>query len=246
MTVSLLSKAPELHSIRLKVSDVAVSCDPPTSKIPLQLTGTLYIDEQRLVFASADSSLVFALDYPSIVIHAVSRDGDPARHHLYCQLDGPFPGTARSQRPDDDDGNASDASDADDTNDAEEFSELRFCPSDNQILDEMFSAMSDCAALNPDYTDEQDMESDVEVDKYDRNERREDGGCHSDSYSDNDNDNNVHTISSFDPSDFITSAEQIDQLTPAGKIIFKHLESVITLPEGWDPSTDKYTGNTSE
>ncbi|KAJ1801708.1 hypothetical protein LPJ77_006024 [Coemansia sp. RSA 2523] len=63
--------------------------------------------------------------------------------------------------------------------------------------------MSDCAAMNPD------------------TDTDEDDGDESD----------VQAIDEFDPASFITSEDQLDQLTPQGRQVLEHLESVIVTAD---------------
>ncbi|KAJ2087619.1 Methylosome subunit pICln [Coemansia sp. RSA 986] len=152
----------------------------------------------------------FSLDYQSIVIHAVSRGCDEDAY-LYCQLDGLFPGTSTE--------------DSDDSGDDEQFAELRFYPANEQTLDDMFKAMSECAALNPDQ-DESDNEE--EEDLYHSGNNQEDYdrvGVNGDK---SNTDSAICQLGSFDPSGFITSPDQLDQLTPEGRAVLAHLESVIS------------------
>ncbi|KAJ1812379.1 hypothetical protein LPJ56_005518 [Coemansia sp. RSA 2599] len=206
MPAILLKQLPDISGPRLSAPNTMIRCDPSTTSVPSK-KGTLYIDDHQLVFFSEQSSSGFALDYPSIVIHAVSRE--PAEssdsHHLYCQLAIQLPG---SQKTDD-----SAQDDAD-----EAFSELRIYPDDKTILDEMFAAMSECAALNPDDDDEVYSDDEDQV-------------GHDEDRDDEDDDPAIQPIGEFDPSNFITSIDQLDKLTPEGRAVLKHLESVIVLPQ---------------
>ncbi|KAJ2847577.1 hypothetical protein IWW36_003784 [Coemansia brasiliensis] len=78
--------------------------------------------------------------------------------------------------------------------------ELRIYMDENQ-LDEMFGKMCECVASHPDPASEDEL-----------GEMADD----------------IQVIDSFDSSQFITSSEQLDQLTPRGQEVLKHLESVIT------------------
>ncbi|KAJ2738953.1 hypothetical protein GGI20_006187, partial [Coemansia sp. BCRC 34301] len=190
----------------LAAARTRVACDPSNASV--DGLGTLYIDEQRLVFFSSEAASGFAIDYPTIVIHAVSRstDTDSVGSHLYCQLDGPFPGCTVLDDDDDD-----------------QFVELKFFPESEQLLDDMFKAMSDCAALNPDDGDESCSDiDDMCVGDY------QDGAASKDDEENVDGDDSaVQTIDDFASSEFITTADDLDRLTPQGKATLAHLESVI-------------------
>ncbi|KAJ2071931.1 hypothetical protein GGH13_003028 [Coemansia sp. S155-1] len=234
MPVTLLSQLPTLSHTRFTADRTRVSCDPPSDSA--NGLGALYIDEQRVVFFSTESNRGFSIDYPTIVIHAVSRSTDGVGAHLYCQLDGPFPESIKSD-------------DSEEEDEDEQFAELKFIPEDEKIrkyirhvsilvqckqdlnallvsvVDDMFKAMSDCAALNPDDDEGSGSESDLDdicVGDY------QDGSASEDENEEgNDDESAVQTIEEFDSSEFITTADDLDRLTPKGKEILAHLESVI-------------------
>ncbi|KAJ1953558.1 hypothetical protein GGI12_005991, partial [Dipsacomyces acuminosporus] len=201
MTVTILHEKPALSSVRFTSECTRIASDPPSSNA--ETTGTLYVDERQLVFYSEQPKAGgFSVDYQSIVIHAISRDsGDDA--HLYCQLDGPFPGSKRAI------GQDGENSDDEEQDGDEIFCELRFFPKDSSILDSLFDAMSECAALNP------DTQSGNEGDDGDDGDDAYVGQFH-DGVPDSitADDNTVTAIDEFDPSDFFTSADQADKLTP--------------------------------
>jgi nucleotide-sensitive chloride channel 1A len=75
-------------------------------------------------FSDVDNGGGFGVDFPTIMCHALARE--PSFHFtkacVYCQLDS----------------------------DDEQFHELRFVPQQQQQLDAIYKAFSECAALNPD------------------------------------------------------------------------------------------------
>eukprot|EP00455_Lapot_gusevi_P047625 TRINITY_DN6467_c0_g1_i2.p1 TRINITY_DN6467_c0_g1~~TRINITY_DN6467_c0_g1_i2.p1 ORF type:complete len:203 (-),score=63.00 TRINITY_DN6467_c0_g1_i2:44-622(-) len=91
--------------------------------------GDLFITSRQVIWLSSqDASKGFALDFPSISIHAVCRDPDSyPLPCIYCQLD---------------------------LGDEEEINEVRFVPSDAETLDILFHSFSEGASLNPDPEDE--------------------------------------------------------------------------------------------
>ncbi|KAJ2795149.1 Methylosome subunit pICln [Coemansia helicoidea] len=97
---------------------------------------------------------------------------------------------------------------AESDDDDEQFSELRFYPGDADELDAMFDALCACAALNPDAGDE--------------SEDSAGGGGGSDKAGDV-----IRQIDDLDPSALITSEDQLDRLTPRGRDVLAHLESVL-------------------
>ncbi|KAJ2790217.1 hypothetical protein H4R20_007051 [Coemansia guatemalensis] len=85
--------------------------------------------------------------------------------------------------------------------------------------------MCDCAALNPDADDGSDSNSAINESYKSDADHEDDGGDDAEEYSDN-----IQTIGDFNPSDFITSADQLGQLSEEGKKVLAHLESVIVSP----------------
>ncbi|KAJ2547024.1 hypothetical protein EV175_005381, partial [Coemansia sp. RSA 1933] len=143
--------------------------------------------------------------------------------YLYCQLDGPFLGTSTGQSDDSDE-------DEDEDEDEERFAELRFYPKNEQNLDDMFKAMSECAALNPDPNDSDDRseeEGDGKEDLFHIGAGQKNASESKGNGTATNADSAISQISSFDPSGFITSPDQLDQLTPEGRAVLEHLESVI-------------------
>lgn len=108
--------------------------------------GTLYIAESRLAWVS-DRGEGFSLEYPSISLHAVSRDVNTfPRECLYLMIASSLGDDEREAKEKDDDDESSD----EDEEDCDVVSEIRFIPDNSAILDVMFKAMSDCQALHPD------------------------------------------------------------------------------------------------
>ncbi|XP_047660900.1 methylosome subunit pICln-like isoform X5 [Tachysurus fulvidraco] len=126
--------------------------------------GTLCVAESRVSWVDG-SGVGFSLDYPSISLHAISRDlsAYPAEH-LYVQVN-----SKREEDSKDDevkakeeaDGSGNDDEDDDDLSTGA-FTEIRFVPNDK--VENMFVAMSECQALHP---DPDDSDSDFDGDEYD-------------------------------------------------------------------------------
>ncbi|KAM5245742.1 methylosome subunit pICln isoform 3-T3 [Ctenodactylus gundi] len=119
-------------------------------------TGTLYIAESRLSWLDG-SGLGFSLEYPTISLHAVSRDLSAyPREHLYVMVNAKFG---------DDSKDPLDAEEGESDDDTEPVTEFRFVPSDKAALEAMFTAMCECQALHP---DPDDSDSDAyDGDEYD-------------------------------------------------------------------------------
>lgn len=166
-------------------------------------TGTLYVAETRLSWFDG-SGLGFALEYPSIGLHAISRDVSAfPQEHLYVMVNGKLSEESEMEMRDDEE-----EDDEDDDSEGEEernITEIRFVPSDKSALESMFSAMCDCQALHPDPED-QDSDSDFEGDEYDV-EEAEQGGA--------------------DVPTFYTCEEGLSSLTVEGQATLQRLEGML-------------------
>lgn len=118
--------------------------------------GTLFIAESRVSWVSEESQ-GFSLEYPSIALHAISRDLNTyPQPCLYLMIDCKI---------DEDEG--SEISEDSDDDETTAITEIRFIPDDNDALDSMFRAMSECQILHPDANDslsEEDNFEDAEED----------------------------------------------------------------------------------
>ncbi|XP_071453881.1 methylosome subunit pICln isoform X1 [Hetaerina americana] len=131
---------------------------PPTEGIKLQLpstsvminnreigSGIIFITESTLSWVNDDSGEGFALEYPHISLHAVSRDRSSCPHeNLYVMLDIPW---------DDPENEVQEVNSDDEDEDSVDMTELRFIPNDKGMLDAMFHAICECQALHPDPQD---------------------------------------------------------------------------------------------
>ncbi|XP_048217056.1 methylosome subunit pICln isoform X1 [Perognathus longimembris pacificus] len=89
-------------------------------------TGTLYIAESRLSWLDG-SGLGFSLEYPTISLHAVSRDLNAyPQEHLYVMVNAKFEEESRESLSDEEE-------DSDD--DVEPITEFRFVPSDKSACE---------------------------------------------------------------------------------------------------------------
>ncbi|CAI2169778.1 17932_t:CDS:2 [Funneliformis geosporum] len=117
---------------------VRVQFSPPAADALLG-KGTLWVTERQVYFYSWDTNNGLAIDYPTIIIHGISRhDTGPS---IYTQLDEKLNPLGRTSQ-----------SAAHDIEEEEEdhTSELKFIPDDIGALDAIFEAFSECAALHPD------------------------------------------------------------------------------------------------
>ncbi|NXJ66668.1 ICLN protein, partial [Rostratula benghalensis] len=127
-------------------------------------SGTLYIAESRLSWLE-NSGVGFSLDYPTISLHAVSRDLSAfPSEHLYVMVNAKFEEEGTKEPPVAEGEEEEEEEDSDD--DTEPIAEFRFVPSDKSALEAMFSAMCECQALHPD-PDDEDSDNDYEGEEYD-------------------------------------------------------------------------------
>mmetsp|Transcript_14410 Transcript_14410/g.31164 ORF Transcript_14410/g.31164 Transcript_14410/m.31164 type:complete len:231 (+) Transcript_14410:55-747(+) len=113
-------------------------------------TGTLYITTSRVVWISSTQQHTFALTYRQIVMHAISRSNAAVgKACIYLQLDD------GSEDMNDDYGeNGSDADGHENGELPDVAAELLLVPEDESKVDDIFKALCDCAALNPDTEEE--------------------------------------------------------------------------------------------
>lgn len=108
--------------------------------------GTLYIAESRVSWVGQDSS-GFSLEYPSVALHALSRDLQAFPEEcLYLMIDGDL---GEEEEPNE---NGED--------EERPASEIRFVPEDKSHLEAMYRAMSECQALHPDPAQPGDSDED--------------------------------------------------------------------------------------
>ncbi|CAO0798509.1 unnamed protein product [Mucor circinelloides] len=137
MTVTLLNQAPDVSSLKPRhiQKDTALLISPPLAGHQGPIFGELYVCEDQFYFYSESAQSGIAVEYPDIIIHAISRqDGQP---NIYCQLDSGlfFP---NQQLPEDEQERE------------ETVTELRLIPRDGGALEGIYMAMNECASLHPD------------------------------------------------------------------------------------------------
>uniref|UniRef100_A0A8C3R8S4 Methylosome subunit pICln n=2 Tax=Passeriformes TaxID=9126 RepID=A0A8C3R8S4_9PASS len=161
-------------------------------------TGTLYIAESRLSWLE-NSGVGFSLDYPTISLHAVSRDLSAfPRDHLYVMVNAKFEEETK-EAP------MTEGGEDDSDDDVEPIAEFRFVPGDKSALEAMFSAMCECQALHPD-PDDEDSDNDYEGDEYDVEARELEQG---------------------DIPSFYTYEEGLSHLTAEGQATLERLEGML-------------------
>lgn len=122
-------------------------------------SGTLYIAESRVSWLNPSGNGFF-LEYPSISLHAVSRDTNSfPQECLYLMTD-----IKLEDLPAEEDKAAENGGESDDDS-TDPITEIRFIPEDKAALDGMYKAMCDCQALHPDPEDSFSGEDDDEDDE---------------------------------------------------------------------------------
>ncbi|XP_061073185.1 methylosome subunit pICln isoform X2 [Conger conger] len=170
--------------------------------------GTLYVAETRLSWFDG-SGMGFSLEYPSISLHAISRDLSAyPQEHLYVMVNAKLSEESEMQEKDDDneDEDDDDEEDKNSDDDSGPITEIRFVPSDKSALEPMFSAMCECQALHPDPEDD-DSDNDFEGDEYDVEEAEQSHG---------------------DIPTFYTYEEGLSHLTAEGQATLNRLEGMLS------------------
>ncbi|GFY69057.1 methylosome subunit pICln [Trichonephila inaurata madagascariensis] len=115
--------------------------------------GTLYVSKSTLCWLST-SGQGFSLLYPSIAIHAISRDvNNFPEPCIFMMVNDKIvldedPNELSSAM------NSMNVSSSDDDDEEEETHELLFVPDDLNMLQAVFTAITECSALNPGPKDE--------------------------------------------------------------------------------------------
>ncbi|XP_050991882.1 methylosome subunit pICln isoform X1 [Labeo rohita] len=164
--VVLKSLHPPSEGVRLQQAETTAVLDGKRLG-----AGTLFVAEAHLSWFDG-SGMGFCLEYPSISLHAISRDlSSFPEEHLYVMVNAKLDDEAEAEQQDkasDDAGEDDEESDSDsDSEDSGTITEIRFVPSDKAALEPMFSAMCDCQALHPDPEDADTDDDDYEGEEYD-------------------------------------------------------------------------------
>ncbi|XP_074600836.1 chloride nucleotide-sensitive channel icln [Brevipalpus obovatus] len=106
--------------------------------------GDLYIGENEFSWIRSDGHGI-SLDYPSISLHAISKDESSFVHPcLYLMVHNQSNGNGIENAE-------TESQDEDESEDG--IVEMRFVPEDPSVLEEMFKIVSTCQALHPDPAD---------------------------------------------------------------------------------------------
>jgi len=134
-----------LDNITVSMDDVRYMQQSCTAVVQTQNlgAGTLYVADSILSWLNPLGQ-GFKLEYPSIQLHAISRDTTTFPEHcLYLMVEGSIIGEELS------------SSDSEDRDPVAPISELRFVPDDKNALQDMYEAMCNAQALHPDAEDEE-------------------------------------------------------------------------------------------
>ncbi|KAJ3210660.1 hypothetical protein HDU83_002114 [Entophlyctis luteolus] len=150
-----------------KSAQCTLAFEPTPKRVAAVISGsagTVRVTEAMLEFCDSVSQKTLAIDYPSIVIYAISRGGTSPddKPCIYCQLessavetDASAPGPSEEKEssaalePAENEDEIGDG--IDDGSNAGEFGlEMRIIPEDPSALEGLFEAISACAALHPD------------------------------------------------------------------------------------------------
>ncbi|KAM9481296.1 methylosome subunit pICln isoform 2-T2 [Clarias gariepinus] len=172
-------------------------------------TGTLYVAEACLSWFDS-SGMGFSLDYPTISLHAISRDLSAySQEHLYVMVNKKLSDENEAEmREKATENEGEEESDNDNEDEDEVITEIRFVPSDNAALESMFSAMCDCQALHPDPEDADSENEEFEGEDYEEEEEEAVAGQ-----------GNVPT--------FYTYEEGLSHLTAEGQATLQRLEGML-------------------
>ncbi|ROL49033.1 Methylosome subunit pICln [Anabarilius grahami] len=171
--VVLKSLPPPSEGVRLQQAETTAVLDGKRLG-----SGTLFVAEAHLSWFDG-SGMGFCLEYPSISLHAISRDLSAfPEEHLYVMVNAKLDdeGDAEQQEKAPDDGLEDDEESDSDSEDSGTITEIRFVPSDKAALEPMFSAMCDCQALHPDPEDADTDDDDYEGEEYDVEEAEQEQG----------------------------------------------------------------------
>ncbi|CAG8543538.1 3003_t:CDS:2 [Paraglomus brasilianum] len=140
--------SPSVRNIAKHIQpDCEIYFTPPVSGVVFG-KGTLYVTENQLSFFSPITQTGLAIDYPSIIIHAVSRQisRDGIGPCIYIQLAALLPhfGTFQLSSIDK-------ATEEEENADEDSMTEIKIVPDNADVsVDTIFEALSECAALHPD------------------------------------------------------------------------------------------------
>ncbi|KAJ1981719.1 hypothetical protein H4R35_000612 [Dimargaris xerosporica] len=212
-----------IHALPASIAEFQETSDAVFSQVRCFVTpaaanldgssGTLYATESELVYFDPDLRIGLVTDYPSIVLHAISRRQPASSDHdcLYCQLNTPLHAplaqtNGHSASPANNQANSGDDDEGHDSDFEPIGAELYFVPQDPGQVHRLFERISACAAMHPD-SGLSDDDNDLEFDE-----------------------------AAFDPNDLI-SAEELTSRSPDSQAMQAFLESKMAFNGQPGPSS---------
>ncbi|KAL7417318.1 regulator of volume decrease after cellular swelling-domain-containing protein [Mrakia frigida] len=148
--------------IRHQQENVTITFSPDWEGYGEQgLKGTLFVTEEALSFLPTASTSGFTLPYPSITLHAISRDNAALGPCVYCQLDESVQPDAGAALPVVERENDGHYHPEDDEEADTPMREMRIFVGE-ESLEPIFLSLSHCASLHPSIFDAVDGMSDDE------------------------------------------------------------------------------------
>ncbi|KAF9998546.1 hypothetical protein BGZ79_007758 [Entomortierella chlamydospora] len=169
--------APSISDARIRYTQENITLHVTPASSLIQNPGTLYISDECLYFFSSGSHAGFAIQYPSIIIHAIARESRVGPS-IYCQLEGSLAslGPAASSSNGHSGGNgASAGQDEEEEEEEDSILELSFAPADVSSLDTIYENLSYCASLHQD-----DEAGDMDEDDYYEDDENDHDGLYAD------------------------------------------------------------------
>ncbi|KAG0019625.1 hypothetical protein BGZ80_005519 [Entomortierella chlamydospora] len=177
MTITIIHQAPSISDARIRYTQENITLHVTPASSLIQNPGTLYISDECLYFFSSGSHAGFAIQYPSIIIHAIARESRVGPS-IYCQLEGSLAslGPAASSSNGHSGGNgASAGQDEEEEEEEDSILELSFAPADVSSLDTIYENLSYCASLHQD-----DEAGDMDEDDYYEDDENDHDGLYAD------------------------------------------------------------------
>ncbi|KAF8934662.1 regulator of volume decrease after cellular swelling-domain-containing protein [Dissophora ornata] len=164
MTITIIRQVPSATEANIRYTQENVTLHVTPVSTLIQHPGTLYIADECLYFFSAGSNTGLAIQYPSIIIHAIARESRVGPN-IYCQLEGSLAAMEPAKANGHIANGAGVEGDEDEEDDEDAVLELSFVPADVSSLDTIYENLSYCASLHQD-EDAEDYNMD-EDDYYD-------------------------------------------------------------------------------
>ncbi|KAJ9072597.1 Methylosome subunit pICln [Entomophthora muscae] len=150
-----------LRKLKKKEAQVDFLAEPTLENLSFG-TGTLFVHEEFLGFYSEETQTGFKIDYRRVVLHAIALDSASQRKVIYVQLDTKFDSASIN--------NESESAIEEPQDPYDSFSEFRFLLTDPYAAEALYSAISHCQFLHPDFlgsgseSDSEDAYEDAEED----------------------------------------------------------------------------------